>query len=62
MNEQRNLELSYALGAYETVRSIRDIAEKLNDVDSLKGLIRNEYNLRWKNLHSDIMKDMEGSE
>ena len=57
MNDRKSLDTAYALGAYEAVQYIRDIAEKVDNTDGLKALIRDEYNLARSKLHDSIMKD-----
>lgn len=48
----------YALGAYEELQYIRDIAEKVDNLEGLKQLIRDEYNLVRENLHKSIMEGL----
>ena len=59
MSNRKGLGTAYALGAYEAVQYIRDIAEKVDNTDGLKALIRDEYNLARSKLYDSIMKDEE---
>lgn len=48
----------YALGAYEELQYIRDVAEKIDNLEGLKILILNEYDLVRENLHKSIMEGL----
>ena len=59
MIDRKDLDAAYALGAYEAVQYIKDIAEKLDSTDGLKALIRDEYKLTRSRLHDSIIKEGE---
>lgn len=62
MSNQKGLGTAYALGAYEAVQYIKDIAEKVDNTDGLKALIRDEYNLARSKLYDSIMKNEKEAE
>ena len=62
MTDRKDLEVSYALGAYEIMRYLWNIAEDVDNVHWLKALIHDELVRSKSKLHDIIMKDEEEKE